>query len=169
VDEVDHGHFRDNCIYVILYGFVAHSGDTDDDDEEDEDDEHYNAVEEQLAELAEHDDPMVALSAAVKRRGLRVERGDANSLKQKGTPKFVLYVWCGERAPRTLLARWKMEVSTPWLEDWQEELGQTPKEIRIHQRLEPLHFLKVFANSMVVHVEFAAKPTGKVSANIYIY
>lgn len=153
VDEVEHGHFKDNCIYVILYGFVAHSGDTDDEDDEEAE---LDEVDEQLAELEEHDDPMVVLSAAVKRRGLRLEMGGVS--KQKGSPRFVLYVWVGERAPRTLLARWKMEVSTPWLEDWQEELGQTPKEIRIQQRLEPNHFLNVFSNSMVVHVEFAVKP-----------
>jgi hypothetical protein len=41
---------------------------------------------------------------------------------ERNSPKFVLYIWVGDRAPRTLLAKWKMGVSAPYMKDWRHEV-----------------------------------------------
>ena len=82
------------------------------------------------------------------------EASGASASSPGGGARFVLYVWCGDRAPRTLMARWRMEVSVPWRAGWKDELGCEPHELRVAPRREPPHFLRVFSRLLVMHVHF---------------
>jgi len=243
VAEHEYGHLDDRAVFVVLYGFVpsvtaAAAGGTtatgvldgisgagdegssdsgsgsDDSSEASGAGEFDEYLQDPVSDDDEEIDPMVALLAAVKRRGLKLNSqndararrrrrrhkrrakqaaaaaadgngGGDNSFKgdgpsslaspaaaaaaaaastssspaaNDGGARFVLYVWCGDRAPRTLLARWRMEVSVPWRAGWKDELGCEPHELLVEPRREPPHFLRVFARLLVLHVHFSPSP-----------
>lgn len=128
---MEHGHFHDRGVFLVLYGFVPAPPEPS-----------FPSASASVfgpvtavaggagaAGGAEGADPFSALSEVVRRRGLSVggaggggfddfggPEGDVAVMPMTprigaGQPKFVLYVWVGARAPRALLARWRLDVS----------------------------------------------------------
>ena len=74
--------------------------------------------------------------------------------KWKPRPEFVLYFWQGPHGKPVAYTQWKLTIFPQKKDEWMESMGRVPKEIRVSQSKEPIHFLKIFRRRYCVHFPF---------------
>lgn len=72
----------------------------------------------------------------------------------KGAHDFALFFWQGDHASERDYVFWKMCLFPTKKAEWEAEIGKIPREIRVRQRREPIHFFRIFRQRYIVHIDF---------------
>jgi hypothetical protein len=67
---------------------------------------------------------------------------------------FVFYFWQGYHSREKAYPQWKLEILPKKREEWINQMGKLPVEIKVMQGVEPIHFFKVFKHKYIVHYAF---------------